>query len=340
MSFLAEALGSAKAAYKGAVNDIAGVGKAVGNAAHSVATSTVADLVGPLAGGKVGQILNTAGSAAVGALGQAVGNVALNGAKAVLSGNVGDLGNIITGELSSVGGFLKGPGGGMLEGYSLLGAQARADPLLEYNWYCVLPPIQSAYGSTTLGWNYVEECTVPYRRFETRSVYDQGFPKHYAGKYSVDQLRLGVYMDAQAKSLQYFRAWQAAMMQPFPATEAASNGGVFTAPMNYKKDVRIYLMNPRRQVIAQILCTGCWPTDINSLNLTSAGGGRLIQNVTLSVDDVFLDFTGAAADIISEAIDIMGSKLSNLDVGDLINTGLDKAADFANDAADSISSLF
>lgn len=323
MAGLAEALGSAKAAYKGAVNAIGDVAGTVGRAAEKVVTGAVADVVGPAAGGAVGKILNTAGSAAVGALGQAVGNVALNGAKAILNGNFDQLGGIITGELSSVGGFLKGPGGGMMEGYSLLGALARSDPLLDFNWYCVLPPIQSAYGTTNLGWNYVEECTVPFRQFENRSVYDQGFNKHYAGKYSVDNLRLGVYMDSQAKSLMYFRAWQAAIMQPFPATEAPTLGGNFNVPMNYKKDVRIYLMNPRRQVIAQILCTGCWPTNIDSLGLTSAQGGRLIQTVNLSVDDVFLDFTGAAADIISEAIDALGGK-----AGELVDKAIDKVASF------------
>lgn len=312
MGGLAEALGSAKAAYKGAVNSVSDIAGTVGRKAEQVISGTVADVVGPVAGGKVGQILNTAGSAAVGALGQAVGNVALNGAKAILTGNIDQLGSIITGELSSVGGFLKGPGGSMMEGYSLLGAQVRSDPLLDFNWYCVLPPIQSAYGASTLGWNYVEECTVPFRQFENRSVYDQGYNKHYAGKYSVDQLRLGVYMDSQAKSLSYFRAWQASIMQPFPATEAPMNGGIFNVPMNYKKDVRIYLMNPRRQVIAQILCTGCWPTNIDSLSLTSAQGSRLVQTVTLSVDDVFLDFTGAAGDLISEVIDAVGGKVGEL----------------------------
>lgn len=316
---LSEALGSAKAAYKGAVNTIGDLPQTIGKASETV----LGNVAGAAAVNSLPAILNGAGSAAVGALGQAVGNVALNGAKAILNGNFEDLGGIITGELTSVGGILKGPGGGMFEGYSLMGAMARSDPLLAYSWYCVLPPVSSAYGSTTLGWNYVEECTVPFRQFDSRSVYDQGYNKRYAGKYSVDNLRLGVYMDSMAKSLMYFRAWQASIMQPFPAIDAATSGGNFLPPMNYKKDVRIYLMNPRRQVIAQILCTGCWPTNVDSLTLVSDSGSRLVQNVTLNVDDVFLDFTGAAADIISEAIDALGSG-----VGNIVDRAVEKVASF------------
>ncbi len=303
MAGLAEALGSAKTAYKGAASAVGNAAKSVGKAAQTAVNSAV----GAAGIGNAGRIVNAAGGAAAGALGQAVGNATLGAAKKLLQGDILGAGQEVIDQITSLGGALSGPGGGAFEGYSLLGTQMRADPLMNWSWYCVLPPVASAYGFRTLGWNYVEECNVPFRQFETRSVYDQGFTKHYAGKYSVDSLRLAVYHDSQGVALNYFRAWQAAMMMPFPATSAQTSGGFFLPSINYKKNVYIYLLNPRQQVVAQIMCTGCWPTSLDSLSLVSGQSGRLIGNVTLSVDDVFLDFTGAASDLVTEAISAINS---------------------------------
>lgn len=218
-----------------------------------------------------------------------------------LSGAVSKLANSpkdILGSLASSfgfgGGTLKGPGGGDAgkAGNSLAGALARSDPMLSYQWYCILPDIRPQGGATTpaLPWYYVEEATPAFRNFNVRSVFREGREKHYPSTYSVDALRLAIYADSQNKAMEYLANWQAAILYPTSSKTAAVKGGGYGRPSGtnaYKKTIKIYLVNAAKKELAVLEYTECWPQTIDSYSLDSGTSSRILNHVTFNVGDMF-----------------------------------------------------
>lgn len=180
--------------------------------------------------------------------------------------------------------------GGVEEGNSLSGALARADPLMNFSWYCILPQItETVYGSVGLPWYYVEEAQVPFRTYQTRSIYREGRTKQYVSKYTTDNLRLTLYVDSGSTTWDYLKAWNAAIIDPFARTNATLQGGRFNPAYKYKKDIKIMLMDARKQISIQLLISECIPIQIETFSLGSGASERVLANVTFAVGDVFMD---------------------------------------------------
>lgn len=188
-----------------------------------------------------------------------------------------------------------GPGaaGGLSDVNPLQGALSRADPLMSFQWFCELPTV-TPIGKTpvSLGWNYVEEATVPFRSFDTRQVWAQGRNRHYASSYNVDQLNLHLYADITGVSWAYLKAWQASILAPFSQAESITRGGGFGRPSDYQKVVKFYLLAPDMSQVIYLEYTECWPTNLDALHLDSNSSTRLTFNVNLSVGDVFTAVLG------------------------------------------------
>jgi hypothetical protein len=179
---------------------------------------------------------------------------------------------------------------GVNEGNSLAGALARSDPLLDFNWYCLMPQINGTpMGSVGLPWYYVIEAHVPFRTYQTRTIFRQGLDKKYISKYSVGDLELTMYMDTQHNAWDYLKAWNAAIIKPFTAQEALTKSGQFLPPALGKQTIYIYLMDNTKLTVHQILLTGCLPVSINPFSLASDSNGMVTAKVTFSVDDVWMD---------------------------------------------------
>jgi len=262
--------------------------------------------------GAVGSVVNSAKNAATQAAAGAV-NAGLAGvigaATDIVTGNpadaaqrIFDIPGNVAGAVGSVlgvasGSILSGPGGGMsrmsdnggiLEGNSFYGALARSDPMQSISWYAQVPVITSAYGTMGLPWYFIQEATVPFRQFDQVSIFREGRTKHYAGRYSLDSLRLSFYMDSSGLTMRYLRGWEAAILQPTDRINVMTQGGGFMPPNQYKKDIYVFLLDPIRQAIACLQYIECWPTNLDQLQLESASSNQLVANVNFSVGDVLV----------------------------------------------------
>jgi hypothetical protein len=214
-------------------------------------------------------------------------------------GNLGKVfGPITSGSILRSPGFfggLDGPninlGSPLTEGNALAGALARSDPQMSFNWYAVMPVILPLNGAAEgLPWYYVEEATTPFRNFDTRAIFRAGRNKHYVGTvYSVDSLRLSIYQDSTNRALRYLQAWNNAILQNTSSQNAEFNGGAWGRPSAYKKPILIYLMNSARNVIAELEYTECWPQTIDAYSLNSGSSDRVVNHVTFSVGDVYVN---------------------------------------------------
>ncbi|MGE8452058.1 MAG: hypothetical protein ACN6OP_15825, partial [Pseudomonadales bacterium] len=219
--------------------------------------------------GAAGNVVQAGVSGVLGAAGAALGGD-LSGAGRQLMNLPGNLagaaGNAVNGALRSLGitngstlsggveylSVSSGPGG-VPYGDALAGIMARADPMHSFNWFCDLPQVNAGGFAASLPWYYVEEATIPFRQFEMREVYREGRYKHYPGKYTVDSLRLAVYLDSDNKSLNYWQTWQNAILRPFNKSTATSLGGGYMPPSQFKKDIIFYLLDVRRQQVLSIM---------------------------------------------------------------------------------------
>ncbi len=189
------------------------------------------------------------------------------------------------------GSTLKSPsvGNSVAEGNSLGGALARPDPMLGFNWYAVLPDVTPINGSPQkLPWYFVEEANPTFRAFDIRSIFHEGHNKHYPSTYNVDPLSLAIYADEHNDALNYLTAWAGAILKPTTPTDIETIGGGYGRPNGYKKTIKIILTNSARKQIAIITYLGCWPTHMDPYALESSASSRLVNRVTISVDDVFI----------------------------------------------------
>jgi len=285
-----------------------GISGAVNNTVKAL-SSTVIGSVGSLIQGNVSGALsnltnapgNIISSALAGLGGQA--NVALSGA----------------GSLGSMVGI-----GGANPGNSLGGANARPDPLLSFCWYAQLPVISpgstqnAASASTTsilnnlsstlltglsssvggavstsnassLPWYYVEEAALPFRNYSLKSIFREGRERHYPDRYNVDQLKLAIYADSDNTSTQYLQAWNNAIITPFSSATAATLAGGWGRPSDYKKSIFIYMLDVTKNVLAIIEYIECWPVTIAEYNMDSGTSTRIVNHVSFSVGDVFIN---------------------------------------------------
>lgn len=197
-----------------------------------------------------------------------------------------DGGSLLQGGFNAISN-LAGPAGGN----GLAGALARSDPLMAYNWYVELPLLSPPdRPPTSLQWYYVEECTLPSRAYEPRSIFQEGRHRHYVKSYSLDGLRLGFYLDEGGTSLSYLKAWEDCIVYPATAQNYRTNGGGFGRPSDYRKPIRVILLNASKRLVVMFELVECWPTNLDALSLMSGQSERLIGQVSFSVGDVFPTF--------------------------------------------------
>ncbi len=165
----------------------------------------------------------------------------------------------------------------------------------------------SASSATTLPWSYVESATLPFRSVQTKAIFREGRDRFYPDKYTVDSLRLGIYADSSNNALKYLQAWNNALIAPFAANNAATQGGSWGRPINYKKTIYIYLVDVTNQVLASVQYVECWPTSIDAYQLNSDSSTRIINEVTFSVGDVFVNLMPVSSSVISSIIQNPGS---------------------------------
>jgi hypothetical protein len=362
---------------KGQVNALKqGVKGAVTNVKNN-ASSAVSGTVNNVVKTGIGAVTGAVGSLLTGNVSGAVGSI-LNAPSKIFDSALSGLGGFApSATLQSPGTFSAMSSiGGADPGNPLAGISARPDPLMSFTWYAQLPVIspgttQTASGASAgvlaslassalsgvggalssamggavstsqaaqLPWYFVEEATMPFRQFASKAIFREGRDRNYPDKYSVDTLRLAVYADSSNTSLKYLQAWNNAVLTPFSAATAGQLAGGWGRPSDYKKPIYIYLLDVTKSVIAIVQYTECWPISVDTYQMGSNSSERLVNHVTFSVGDVFInvmdvnpDLTSAiASNLSSNALtNLIGSGVGN--VGDLISSGshmLSSATDF------------
>lgn len=160
----------------------------------------------------------------------------------------------------------------------LSAARARLDPLLSFNWYCDLIPIDGV----GLSWEFVEEATLPFIELEQVSNYKAGKMYHYPHHYSIGTLSLKFYEDIQGSATQYLDAWRRKIVDP--------DSGLFYLPKDYKKDITITILDPAKSTVMFLEYTGCWPMRSDPYQMTSGSAERIAPSVEFSVDELRCKF--------------------------------------------------
>lgn len=356
-------INSIKSGVKGAIQDakntaVSSVSGAVNNGVKAAIGSTLGaatDLLTGNVGGAVSALVNAPQNIIQSALG------GLAGAAGVLSapGTVGQMSGT----------------GGVDPGNALGGAQARSDPMMSFCWYAQLPVIspgtsqQTANAATTsilanlasttlsgvlgsslggsipvasaasLPWYYVEEASLTFRQFNAKSIFREGRDRHYPDKYSIDPLRLSIYADSQNLALTYLQSWQNAVMTPFNAASASTMAGGWGRPSDYKKPIYIYLLDVTKNVLAIVQYTECWPTTIAEYALDSGTSTRIVNHVTFSVGDVFVNLMNVSPDLVSNVLANTASNVLTSTISSFAGTISNTASNLGERAFSSLANM-
>jgi hypothetical protein len=378
MTSLATAVSNAEQQFT--VNTVGLVSSGLSNAVAAAQNAATAALSGA-ANAAVASVNGAVGSLLAGNVSGAVSSIS-NAASNIGSSFLAGLGSSSSSaNLSSPGSFSSTSSiGGVDPGNALPGALARSDPMLSFTWYAQLPVINpgstqtpssassaqgllgslasslvsgalsSAMGgaistsnSAQLPWYYVEEATMPFRQFTSKAIFREGRDRNYPEKYSVDTLRLAIYADSQNQSFQYLQAWNNTLLAPFSAATASQSAGGWGRPSDYKQSIYIYLLDVTKNILAIVQYTECWPMTIEPYAMNSASSERIMNHVTFSVGDVFINLMGVSPNITASVLANAGSNLLTQAISGasnaIQNLSLPSISQGISSVSDSISSL-
>jgi len=235
----------------------------------------------------------------IGAAKKAVQTSGLTLLNQAAQGNVQDA---VQGALQTPGQLLASAGatGGTTLGDDMHGINARGDAVQSWCWYAVMPDITNTSAqnagisvggvsigqpSVSLPWYYVQTANLPLRQFSLDTILRNGHNVHYANKYEVGSLSLGLFMDSSSRAHQYIKAWQGRVLANVNP-KVVQNQGVWGYPADYKKDIVLAVLSVRRNILLNVRLINCWPTEPSSVELTSGDAQALVQNVTFAVEEV------------------------------------------------------
>jgi hypothetical protein len=157
----------------------------------------------------------------------------------------------------------------------LAAARARPDPLMNFNWWCDMPILN---GSTAIGWEYVEEATLPFIEFEQISNYRAGKNFHFPHHYSLGTLSLKFYEDSYGTVASYLKTWQSMVLN--------TGTGLYYFPKDFKKTISIWILDVAKQTVMCLDYTGAWPMRPESYNFGSSQSERIVAGCEFSVDEL------------------------------------------------------
>lgn len=183
----------------------------------------------------------------------------------------------------------------------LQAARGRPDPLLNVDWYCQLPTLQGvAETGTTLGWEMVEEASLPILEFEPQSNYRAGKMYHYPGHQNLGSLTLKLYESVRGTSTLYLRNWQALIFD--------RESGLYNVPAAFKFPITVTLIDCSKLEVLVFEYTGCFPQSVEAYALASGAAAPVAPSVTFSVDDVLVKVIQLAAEDASSLANNIGKE--------------------------------
>lgn len=192
--------------------------------------------------------------------------------------------------------------GGSTYGKQMDAAMSRSDPVLNIDW---IGMVIDKSNPNALDWHYIQSIQTPGIQIEARKVFRSGKEQHYAGTLSVDNLQLTLYTDSTGKALKFASSWFNCVFD--------SQTGNYRLPKDYKKDVYVYMYDPKHQTVALLKFFGCFPTSWASYSLdNNSQASPLVTTLDLVCDSFSIGSDTAAA---GSQVNLLASKESVINSG-------------------------
>lgn len=149
---------------------------------------------------------------------------------------------------------------------------SRPDPHLSFKWVCYDDTLPFGLPST-----YLEGIEVPFLNIKVQQgVFSGSGYNYFPGFHDISAFNMTLYEDQMASTLKWIYAWKKRIKD--------FNTGAYELPINYKRDMKVCLLNTLNDIILKIHLMNIWPADTQSLNLGYTDDGRTIISQTFSID--------------------------------------------------------
>jgi hypothetical protein len=184
----------------------------------------------------------------------------------------------------------------------------RLDPVTNFEWMAIV--VNKSPGTNdTLPWYYIDEITVPSPNLGSTQKFVAGKEKKYAEWFTLGTCTVKIYSDISGLAFNFCNNWIRSVYR---------DDNFYQAPIAYKKDIFVFILDPTRKVVIDIQLLGCWPTAWGDYQLTSGAAAALESSLTLSVDDFKMNYD-SNKDAVIKSIDAVTAS-----TGDTTNIGIPK----------------
>lgn len=177
----------------------------------------------------------------------------------------------------------------------------RLDPVTNFEWIAVV--INKNPGSKDeLPWYYIDEITVPSPTFGVNQKFMNGKDNKYAEWFTLGSCTMKIYSDVSGVAFNFCNMWIRSVFR---------DDNFYQMPINYKKDIFVFILDPTRKVVIDIQLLGCWPTAWADYNLTSGSAAALESSLTLSVDDFKMNYDSSKDAVTQSISNVIASSGAN-----------------------------
>lgn len=154
----------------------------------------------------------------------------------------------------------------------------RNDPLLSFKWLC--PDETLPFGLPS---DFLESVDLPWNNIKTESgFYVNGSYLYYPGAHDIESFSMVFYEDDKVTCTKWIQQWKAAIK--------SFDTGLYNLPKDYKKDMKVQLMDSKNNPIMTVELIGIWPEATSPWSLNYTDNGRLTVSQSFSIDDQIITF--------------------------------------------------
>ena len=172
------------------------------------------------------------------------------------------------------GGYSRKSGNPKLTDLSIV--QYMPDPLLNFKWIASGLPF-------SIPNNYVEAVDLSFLNVSVGDkVHSASGYYYYPGTHDIAAFSITFYEDCMGNTLRRLTEWKN-QIKNFKT-------GVYKLPSEYKKNIRVSMLDTANNPVITADLLGIWPTDTGNVSLNYTGGERITITQNFSIDDADLLF--------------------------------------------------
>lgn len=172
----------------------------------------------------------------------------------------------------------------------------RTDPVTNFDWIAVVVN-KGLSLNTTIPWYYINDIQTPSLSLSAADKYRAGRLVKFAELFTVDSCNIKIYSDTTGQAFNFCNDW---------VRSAYRDDDLYQLPSAYKKDIIVYILDVKRQIVVDVKLVGCFPTSWAGYNLSSGAASALETSLTLSVDDVRVNYDSQPTSIIASVNKALG----------------------------------